>query len=267
MWNTATWTAITPLFGSQGGTDFKACEFTSTNNIIVGDSTGAVRVFSSPYALANIVGSAVSYGAPITSVSNRYTTVDYIASENTNKKGWASFDNVNAVYITTPAKTIETTSYARTLDYFMYGGAEKKVVIYNATNKNNSLAQSFSVSGNILSSDFTNNGQYLAVGADDNIVSIYSLSCTIQCDVAYFYNASTKLCDLCSSTIEGCGQCYTNTTCGICYQGYFLTAAKICQTCTSAAANMMGCALCTNSSYCTSPLPGYYLSSNLPLTC
>lgn len=229
----------------------------------MGDSTGIVRTFASPYLLADVVGSSIDYGNTLTSVSNRYTTVDYIVSENGNKKGWASFDSSNAVYTAPPSKTVETTSYARTLDYFMFGGNDKKVLLYNATNKNNSLAQSMTVTGSILSSDFTHDGKYLVVGADDNIATIYSQFC-VQCDASYYFNSTTKLCDLCANTLDFCASCYSNSACAICVQGFYVTTGKICATCNSA---MIGCNTCNSSSYCTSPLPGYYVNTGTAATC
>ena len=46
-------------------------------------------------------------------------------------------------------------------------------MIYNATDRNNSLAQSFAVQGWIFSADFSDNGHYLAVGDKDKYIYIY----------------------------------------------------------------------------------------------
>lgn len=97
-------------------------------------------------------------------------------TENTGKKAWASFDNASPLLSVAP-KTLETSSYAKTIDYFMIGGNDKKVLIFNATGKNNSLVQSIAVTGNILSSDFSDDGRNLAVGCDDNLVMIYGQFC------------------------------------------------------------------------------------------
>ena len=146
----------------------------------------------------------------------------------------------------------------------MFGGGEKKVVLFNATNKNNTMVQSMTVTGNILSSDFTNDGKYLVAGCDDKLAVIYTQYC-MQCDTGYFFNSTTKLCDVCSAYLEGCGACFSSAVCAICVQGYYQTSAKICAICNTA---MIGCAVCNSSTYCTTPLPGYYVTTgNGPATC
>lgn len=145
----------------------------------------------------------------------------------------------------------------------MLGGNDKAVLIFNATNKNNSLVQSMAVTGNILSSDFSDDGRYLAVGCDNNLVVIYRQFC-IQCDASYYYNATSNSCENCFTTLEGCGTCDSSTICATCSHGFYLNATKKCELCNTP---MLGCTACTNSTYCTVPLPGYYLAANKPFTC
>lgn len=75
----------------------------------------------------------------------------------------------------------------------MIGGNNKEIMIYNATTKNNTLVQSIAISGNILSSDFSDDGKFLVVGADDDKWHLYSFFCA-QCDASYFYNNTSKAC-------------------------------------------------------------------------
>jgi hypothetical protein len=114
-------------------------------------------MLSSPYANGNL-GTAVNYGSgPISALAHRYTTYDYVAGEDNTKKGFASFDNSNAIY-NVASKKVDTAAYSRTLDYFIFGGNQQIVHFYNATNKNNTIVQSVSLACNIMSSDFTDNG-------------------------------------------------------------------------------------------------------------
>lgn len=266
IWDSSTW-PITLTSNATGSisNDMKACEWTSDNKLIVADSSGAVRIISSPYNLGG--STAVNYGgSSIMGVAGRYTTYDFTVADGGGKKGWHSPDNSNPIYNVN--KNTDTTSYARSLDYFMFGGADKKVNIYNATSKN--LVQVMPTVGNIMSSDFTTDGRYLVVGDDSSNVYVYTQICTYDCGSMYFINLTTKACELCSIYMEGCGSCYNNTNCAVCMQGYYLTGsagAKLCTACNTPA-NMGGCAICNSSTNCTSPLPGFYITgSNLTATC
>lgn len=181
VWNAATW-STTPLntWTSGGGSyEYLSCEFTSTDVIIVGENTGYVRLISSPYANANIGTSLLYGGNQLSSVSNIYGSLNYIVTENNNKRLYDSPSNTTVVY-SAGSKTLLTTAYAKTLDYFITGGNDKKVLFFNATGRNNTLIQSIAVYGDVVSSDFSNDGKYVIVGCTDNqgyIFQQFCLSC------------------------------------------------------------------------------------------
>lgn len=266
IWDSSTW-PITNTINATGSitNDMRACEWTSDSKLITADSTGAVRILSSPYNLAAIFGSMVNYGgsSTIMAVAGKYTTYDFTVADGGGKKGWYSPDNTTPIYNVN--KNTDTTSFARSLDYFMLGGTDKKVNFYNATTK--ALIQTISVSGNIMSSDFTTDGKYLVVGDDNPTVYVFAQICNMDCGSMSFMNLTTKVCELCSTYMEGCGSCYNNNTCAFCMQGYYLTTAKQCAACNTPT-NMGGCAMCNSSTNCTSPFPGSYITAtNLTATC
>lgn len=178
IWNTATWSS-TPLntwTNGGGAYEFLSCEFTSTGSILVGENTGYVRLYNSPYSNTNNVSNALFGGNQLSAVSNIYGSLNYIVAENNNKRLYDSPLNTTIIY-SAGSKTLLTTAYARTLDYFVTGGNEKKVFFFNATGRNNSLIQSVAVYGEVVSSDFSNDGQYVIFGCTDNTGYIFQQFC------------------------------------------------------------------------------------------
>lgn len=109
-------------------------------------------------------------------MSNIYGSESYIVGESKNQKLYDSPNNTTAIYSPAPSK-LYATAYSRALDYFMTGGNEKKVVFFNATSKANTMVQSITVLGDILSADFTNDGKYLIVGCADSSAYIFQQFC------------------------------------------------------------------------------------------
>mgnify|MGYP002078377721 CR=1 FL=1 len=150
--------------------------------------------------------------------------------------------------------------YARTLDYFVFGGGNNKLFMYNGTSNSNAFLFQYSYSQNVQAADFSNDANFLVVGVADGNAYVYSQICT-TCDSYSYFNWTTKTCKNCSG-ITGCGGCYNSTTCYTCFQGYYLSAGT-CTACTSLA----GCTACVSATNCTSPTPGYYLNVNTPPLC
>ena len=125
IWDSSNW-PITLSANATGSisNDMRGCVWTADNKIITADSAGVVRILNSPYSLASLFGTARTYGggANISHISNRYTTYDYtVADGSGSKKGWHSNDTATPVY--SVSQSVFATSYAYSLDYFMFGGS------------------------------------------------------------------------------------------------------------------------------------------------
>lgn len=165
-------------------------------------------------------------------------------------------NNNNAIH--SFSGTILSCSYSRNLDYFVFtgSGSDQFLSLYNATNKNNSLVQRIPIPTAGQSTDFSNDGQYLVVGLTRN-VQIYQQDCVV-CQPTHYYNITLRACQLCSSSMIGCGFCQLSSACTICIQGYYLLPNNLCELCQI---SMPGCSTCLSSTECVEVFNGYYLTT------
>lgn len=117
---------------------------------------------------------------------------DYVVAGNTNNRGFYS-PSTTTIYA---GNTVLTASFSRLADYFVFAGNDKVLQIYNATSK--TVVQNISQAGTTRCTDFSNDGRYLVSGDDSKILYLYDNICTISCDTTYFYNTTSKVCQLCS---------------------------------------------------------------------
>lgn len=113
---------------------------------------------------------------------------------NTNTKGFYFPTNVGtSIY---GGQQTLATAFSRLGDYFVFGGNDKILNIFNATTK--TVLQNITQGGSIRGADFSNDGRYLISGGDDKTLFLYDSICSISCDTNTFYNSTSKKCELCS---------------------------------------------------------------------
>lgn len=79
------------------------------------------------------------------------------------------------------------------------------------------------------------------------------------CMIGYFSNSS----DLCQKCDEGCLTCLTAGTCEVCIDTYVLVGGS-CQLCESL---IIGCSVCPSSTVCANCIEGYYLAAPSCVPC
>lgn len=169
---------------------------------------------------------------------------DFIAGR-VNGRGYvAPANNDNPIH--NYSNNVSACSYSRTLDSFVFTGSDNFVSFYNGTDKTNNLLQRIPIITTGLSTDFSNDGQYLAVALANGNVNIYQKDCVV-CQANQYYNVTDRVCKACSEAMTGCGFCQLSSTCAVCIQGYYLLTNKTCEMCQTP---MPGCSTCLGAAEC-----------------
>ena len=79
-----------------------------------------------------------------------------------------------------------------------------KVYLVNATGQDHTLLGIFTFYDDVLDADFSDDEEYFVVGTQDGKVYEYARDC-LKCDPGYYKNTTTISCELCWTTLQGCG--------------------------------------------------------------
>lgn len=125
---------------------------------------------------------------------------------------------------------LKTAEYAPDGSYFLLGGDDATVYIFNGTSHNNSLIQSFPTSSGVKDADFSDDSKYIIACTTDGTVYEYSRYCqSVSCMEGYYQDLSSNTCNLCWSTMTGCGVCNSSTACTECAETFLInTATHLC---------------------------------------
>lgn len=177
--------------------------------VVISSTSGMVSTHSSPYtSTGRRENGSYSGNNDYSCFAIRYdSTGDSFIAGKSNGRGHTNPSNQNNAIHSFNNGNILSCAYSRNLDYFVFtgSGSDQFLSFYNATNKNNSLVQRIPIPAAGQSIDFSNDGQYLVVGLTRN-VQIYQQDCVV-CQPTHYYNITLRVCQLCSSSIIGCGFC------------------------------------------------------------
>ena len=173
----------TTTTSSDVGSAILSCQFVpGSTDVLIGCDDGRTYLYSSPYTSSS---SSTDFGDKVLDIAFRDgSSTVYLVAEEADSASLSSPSTV----IGTDGKTY-TCSYAASNDFFMFAGESGKTYIYNATDQNNTSVQTFdNTNGKKLwSSDFSDDGNYLLVGCEDEKLYIYTRNC-INCLYGYFLN-------------------------------------------------------------------------------
>ena len=133
------------------------------------------------------------------------------------------------------------------------------VYLFNATLDNFSVISHFVATSDVLDADFSDDENFLLFGTEDGAVYEHTADC-LECLPGYFKNTVTVRCELCWTTLLGCGICSSSSVCVECIEGYIINSTS--NLCLSCEELIEGCGTCDSTTVCTSCLPGYYLDGN-----
>jgi hypothetical protein len=83
-------------------------------------------------------------------------------------------------------------AYSRNLDFFATGGTKPKN--FAIINSNQIVDTVYSFTVNVQAMDFSDDGVYLGVGFSDGSINIYTQSCNIKCDSAFYFDLNNNEC-------------------------------------------------------------------------
>jgi WD40 repeat protein len=218
--------------------------------VVIDDNRNAL-VFPIPASPTGIPGQSAKATTPLTDftdVAVRPTTttpIKIVASGGgTGQKQSSYFFNsgatpalTNNAPTTNPAGVVRTACYGGDALNYAVGGDDKKLWIYAEASNSESQVMAEGVN-NLLSCQFSNDGENIAVGTDLTSGAAYVLIYARTCFFCApgFYKTGLASCSSCSSAMTSCSMCLNGTYCYSCFQGYYLNVSSgpsICISCAS----------------------------------
>lgn len=195
IYPTASWTRTNGAYSDIGSASFVGAEFVTSTRLVAITSNGSAHIMDSPFTTRTANGTYSNSNVFTCFAIRPDGNTDFIAGR-INGRGYVSpASNDNPIH--NYGNNVSACSYSRALDSFVFTGSDNFVSIYNGTDKTNNLLQRMPIITTGLSTDFTNDGQYLAVALANGNVNIYQKDCLV-CQANQYYNVTDRVCKSCS---------------------------------------------------------------------